>query len=378
MWSLAGLTGTAAIVAAAGGATWHYTSRLTEPPGDVVAEPPALDELVDVVDVDVEDGRVRLRGLGAARTGTWGLVTSGGYAQVGTVRDVTDGVVERDCVLLSGVLRAGGGGRLDAYAWPADGAGLPGTVREVSYTTEIGPAPATLVWPDQPGDTWMVTVHGRTGRRAEGFRLASVVVPRGMPTLCISYRNDGEGPRSPDDRSHLGDTEWADVDAAVAWALANGARHVVLAGFSMGGACVTAALDRGEHADAVLATVLEAPVLDWRPVVRLAAERRGVPRAVLPTLLPATMRLATARHGIDWTRTRHAPETVARPLLLLHGDADETVPVETSDALAEARPDVVTYLRFPGADHVRCWNRDRDRYEVAVLDWLSTTATDWS
>lgn len=375
MWSLAGLTGTAAIVAAAGGATWHYTSRLTEPPGDVVAEPPPLGDLVDVVGSTAT--HVRLRGLGAARTGTWGVEMPGGYLQVGAIVDVDDGVVEREATLLAGTVRPGSPGWLDAYAWPFDGTGLPGTVREVTFTTELGAAPATLVMPEQAGTTWLVTVHGRTGHRSEGFRLASVVVPHGMPTLCISYRNDGEGPRSPDDRSHLGDTEWADVDAAVAFALAHGATHVVLAGFSMGGACVTAALRHGEHADAVLGTILEAPVLDWRPVVRLAAERRGLPRAMLPALLPATMRLATARHGIDWSRTRSEPGTVAREMLLLHGDEDETVPVATSDALAEARPDLVTYVRFPGAGHVRCFNQDRERYQVAVLDWLSSHATDW-
>lgn len=368
MWSLAGLTGTAALMAAAGGATWHYTSRLTEAPSDLVAVPPPPDDLVDVVGLGPDT--IRLRGLGAARTGTWGLATPGGYLQVATIRDVHDGVVTRDATLLAGTARAGSGGHFDVDAFPPDGTGLPGEVFEVSYTTELGMAPATLVRPLDPVDTWVITVHGRSGSRTEGFRLAAAVVPRGIPVLCVSYRNDGEGPRSLDDVSHLGDTEWADVDAAIAYALAHGARQVLLAGFSMGGACVTACLRHSSRSEVVVGTILEAPVLDWRPVVRRAAERHGLPTAILPGLLPASMRLASARHGIDWSRTRLDAAAIAQPMLLIHGDADETVPVENSDALAAARPDVVTYLRVPGGAHVRCWNQDRAGYDAAVNAWL--------
>ena len=70
---------------------------------------------------------------------------------------------------------------------------------------------------------------------------------------------------------------------------------------------------------------------------------------VLPALLPLAMAVARARVGIDFGALRSDPAALDLPTLLIHGDADPVVPVELSDALAAARPDVVTYLRVPGA-----------------------------
>ncbi len=62
------------------------------------------------------------------------------------------------------------------------------------------------------------------------------------------------------------------------------------------------------------------------------------------------------------------------PILLFHGDEDPTVPVATSDALAEARPDIVTYERAAGVGHVRSWNGDPAAYEASVRGFLERVA----
>ncbi len=71
---------------------------------------------------------------------------------------------------------------------------------------------------------------------------------------------------------------------------------------------------------------------------------------------------------------RHEPDSFRHPKLLIHGDADRTVPIALADTLADSRPDIVTYLRVPGAGHVRSWNVDPDRYESTVRDFLATVA----
>jgi len=281
-----------------------------------------------------------------------------------------DTATRRAHVLVDGF--APGTARIDGYAWPPIGDVMTPPAREITYASGVGPAPAWFV--DGGSDTWVIAVHGRAARRHEGFRFIPTIARRDHPVLLISYRNDHDAPRSPDNRSHLGHTEWQDVEAAIDHAVAHGARDVVLVGFSMGGACVVQCLRRSDRAHRIRALVLEAPVLDWGPVVRRAALDRGLPRAVLPALLPMAMGLARARVGIDFGDLRSDPAALDLPTLLIHGDADPIVPVELSDALAAARPDVVTYLRVPGAGHVRAWNTAVDHVELSLGAFLEAVA----
>jgi hypothetical protein len=47
------------------------------------------------------------------------------------------------------------------------------------------------------------------------------------------------------------------------------------------------------------------------------------------------------------------------------------VHVRSSDHLAARRPDIVTYLRMPGATHVGSWNADPNAYDRAVTGFLT-------
>jgi uncharacterized protein len=369
--AVAGLTGSAALLAAAGGATWLYASRVIEPPHRRPVEPLDSDR---VVLVGRTPAGLVLRGADADRPGWWGVRWDGGYARVGPPTGRCDDGVLRPVEFLRGAARPGVAALLDPWAVPPDDPGLIGApVREVVVDGPIGPLPAWLLRPETgapPSRTWAVLVHGRSGSRVETLRLAGPCLATGMPTLAISYRNDPDGPASPDGRSHLGATEWLDVEAAARWALANGAEDLVLVGMSMGGACIAELLRRSELAGRVRAVVLEAPVLDWGPVLRGAAAERGLPSAVLPLLLPPTMAIAGARGRIDFRSLGSFDGIEPVPVLLIHGDADTTVPVELADALAATAPELITYLRVAGAGHLRAWNLARERFEGAVTAFL--------
>ncbi|HSK25061.1 MAG TPA: alpha/beta hydrolase [Egicoccus sp.] len=368
---VAGLTGSAALLAAAGGATWYYAGRMTEPAHRRPAVPLDRDR-VELYDSD--EGHLHLVGADAARPGFWGLRWDEGYARVGGAVGVDGPSAVRPIELLVGDLPEDGVRALfDPWAAPDDPVHLGLDVEEVVVDGDLGPMPAW--WFPAPADRdralTAILVHGRSGTRRETFRLVPPMVAAGVSVLVISYRNDGEAPPSPDGRSHLGATEWADVATAATWALANGARRLVLAGLSMGGACVSEALRRDpELRPNVAGVILEAPVLDWGPVLRSAAVQRGLPAAALPLLLPPTMALAGARAKIDWRSLGSFEDLVETPLLLIHGDDDRTVPVELADALAEALPDQVTYLRVEGAAHLTAWNVARDRVESAITTHL--------
>jgi fermentation-respiration switch protein FrsA (DUF1100 family) len=70
---------------------------------------------------------------------------------------------------------------------------------------------------------------------------------------------------------------------------------------------------------------------------------------------------------MDWV-TR--ADELSLPVLLIHSDDDEFVPAGPSRQLAEARPDLVTFVEFDLARHTKEWNVDPDRWEREVARFL--------
>jgi pimeloyl-ACP methyl ester carboxylesterase len=189
----------------------------------------------------------------------------------------------------------------------------------------------------------------------------------GWTVLAITYRGDVGAPANHPPGYRLGETEWRDLEAAVRYALEHGAQRVEIIGLSMGGAITLEFLRHSPLAPRVMGVVFEAPVLEWRPVFDLAARHRGVPAAVTSL----GMSVAAWRAGLDWSeldQLAHAND-LHTPILILHGDADPTVPLATSDSLAARRPDLVTLVKVISAGHSRCRNVDPLGYDAAVASW---------
>lgn len=370
--STAGLS-TSALVAALGGASWYIAGRLTELPADLPIPDARPEDRVRVV--GREPGGILLAGAGADRRGVWGVATADGYGRVGAVTGVRGEVVRRRYHHVAGTVRPGRPAVLDPFAHPHDPASIGRPWRDVAVASEVGDLPA---WWYHEGDAarWAVLVHGRMARRHETLRLAAVLQDLGHPVLVVTYRGDRDAPRPPDGRGHLGGTEWHDVDRAVGFVLDHGAADVVVGGFSMGGGIALTVAQRSGHADRIAGLVLDAPVLDWGPVVRQAARERRIPGPLAAVVGPAAMSLARSRAGIDWASLNHLrdPSRVPVPTLLLHGTADPVVPVGLADTFAALAPDRVRYVRVEGAGHVRAWNDDPARYAAAVSAFLRDLA----
>ena len=301
-----------------------------------------------------------------------------GHARLGEVLS-DDGrvVVRRVEQVTAGSLDGARSGRIGGWLWSDPGeAGLE--AEEVRVDTEVGPAPAWLV-PAEGGEPgpWMIGVHGRGVTRAETIRSVPVFGRHGYTSLLVSYRNDGEAPRSPDGRYALGDDEWADVESAMAYALLHGATSLVLMGWSMGGALVLQAATRSTLAGRVSGVVLESPVVDWRTTLRFQGAAMHVPRVVQDLVLrllmsPALSRLSGRRGPIDLDRLDlvAGADALDVPVLLLHSDDDGFVPSTASHALADARPDLVRLEVFRTARHTKLYNFDPQRFEGVIDGWL--------
>ena len=137
----------------------------------------------------------------------------------------------------------------------------------------------------------------------------------------------------------------------------------------MGGQITANFLRRSDLAQHVRGVIWDAPLLDWGPVITAAAEEREVPQ----WLVPIGMTASELRARVDYDELNQIvnAEEFTHLILLFHGTADSRVPVSVSDRFAEARPDLVTYIRVDDAEHVASWNVERERYEQAVRDFLA-------
>ncbi|WP_368499678.1 alpha/beta hydrolase family protein [Herbiconiux sp. A18JL235] len=302
-----------------------------------------------------------------------------GHARLGEVLSVADGVVRRAVLAVDyGDLASARRGRISGWYFihPRE-LGVP--VEEVEVFTSVGPAPAWYVPSDDAESTrWVIQVHGRGVRRGETIRAVPVFRERGFHSLHISYRNDGDAPRSADGRYALGDTEWEDLDAALTYAVDHGATEVVLMGWSMGGAIALQAMGRAVHRDRVRAIVLDSPAVDWLDVLRFHGRARHVPEligdAAFATISHSWGKAITGQEKpLDLERLDFVEraDEVTVPVLILHSDDDGYVPSTGSHELAEARPDLVTFVQFSIARHTKLWNYDAARWNTAISEWLT-------
>ncbi|MFJ2369891.1 alpha/beta hydrolase family protein [Microbacterium sp. NPDC087665] len=331
-----------------------------------------------IIAVDTGAQTIELeRTLDTELPGRYGLFTTGtyGYVKLGAVLSADADTVRRKLLT-----QIDPGARVDRaagfsgwyYATPAE---LHLRWENILIGSQSGPCPAWFF----PGEssTWVIQVHGRGTTRAECLRAVPVLHAAGLPNLVVSYRNDGEAPRSRSGAYALGASEWRDVDAAIAYALRHGAARVILMGWSMGGAIALQTAVNSGNRDRIVGVILDSPVVDWRTVLKFQAREAGL-RAPLPGLAmtalsqPLTARLSGAEDAIPFDRldmVARADELVA-PMLILHSDDDGFVPSDASHALRDARPDLVTMPPFAGARHTKIWNYDENGWTTAITDWL--------
>ena len=246
--------------------------------------------------------------------------------------------------------------------------------------SSVGPCPAWR-FPAGDGETWVIQIHGRGTSRAECLRAVPVFHALGMTSLVVSYRNDGEAPRSRNGTYTLGATEWRDVDAAVGFARRRGARRIIVMGWSMGGAIALQLSLNSAHADIIAGLILESPVIDWRVVLDYQARLQRVPNAVSGLAIEALQsewaapltRSAGAIRFDELDMVARADE-LRHPILILHSDDDGFVPSDASHDLVLARPDLVEMQAFEVARHTKLWNYDQARWSETIRAWLGAQA----
>jgi alpha-beta hydrolase superfamily lysophospholipase len=303
-----------------------------------------------------------------AYDGIYGIDWQAHSAIVGQIISATDRTVTRRLLKATQKAPVGTRVRWNAFVHRGDPLSALGLLYEdVTLPSQVGPLPAWFV--AGPRATWVLMVHGYNATREQGLCVLPLIHSLGFPVLNSSYRNDPGAPASPDRLYHLGDTEWQDVEAMVRYAREHGAADLILYGWSMGGCMVETFLQRSPEAGSVRGVILDSPILDWHAAtIRLMHETLHFPVWFLHFV-----EWVVARRGVDFSALKSLPPSSGRipPTLLFHGTADTLAPVSVSDAFARAYPELVTYQRIVGSDHVQTWNAAPQVYEEALQTFLT-------
>ena len=361
------------LIAVVLGGGWYISNVVR----DVGLQPKRVDLRPQLEVVALGEDRITLGVTGELRNddwrtnGIWGLRWDAGYAQVGGIIDINDQEVVREFAPLMGKLSIGDRVGLYIFAFPDDpeqAFGLP--TRKLSYSSGLGQFPAWFI--EGSSNTWLIVVHGKKDappREAlRSYPVLPVAAEFGIPTLIISYRNDVGAPESPDGFHRYGQTEWQDLQGAVEYAIEHGAEQLILMGYSLGGAMILNFLYQSHLADKVVGIILDAPMLNFGATVESGAVNLGVPLV----FVAIGKFISALRFDINWEDLNYISrvDQLTLPLLLFHGDADTTVPIEVSDSLATRWLSMLTYVPIHGATHIRSWNINPDLYDKEVSRFL--------
>jgi pimeloyl-ACP methyl ester carboxylesterase len=239
--------------------------------------------------------------------------------------------------------------------------------------------------------TWdeaIVLLHGYTGSVAPDVVKYGPFLRRIAGVLALDFRGHGSSEVA---HTTFGLREIEDVAGALAWLGERGIRRVALFGTSMGGiAAIASAVVLGDGRppssdDELFAPVAPAP--SPRPLlVGLVAESAAPElRVVILNRLEGPARGFLADRLLDGVAARLAedPRTIepirlgplleGLPVLLIHGDADTTVPLGDGRRLAEAMLATGVPLEHwivPGAEHSGGHKTRPDEYEDRVGAFL--------
>ena len=230
--------------------------------------------------------------------------------------------------------------------------------------------PAWVIPSSVHSAVWVIHVHGLGSSRSQCLRGVAAFAALGYTCLLPSYRTSLDLSPTPA-RSHLGASEWKDIEAARRYALEHGARRILFVGWSLGASIVLRTIERC-RAESTAGVLLVSPALDWPAIITAQLQRAGCP-GFLARLLPHTVNLVRPR-GEPIIRWREMPGTFMHkhssiPTMIFHGTEDRSVPVELSRAFASRGSHPVGFVEFEDSHHTLEFNSAPELWKKSVQAW---------
>jgi len=245
-------------------------------------------------------------------------------------------------------------------------------MEKISVTTPDGYRLTAAVFPPAEGDDngdWVLLLHGYTGWKEELYPIACQYAQRGYCALVPDMRCSGE---SEGDFIGMGWTDRLDNELWLSEILSRSPdARIVIHGQSMGAAC--ALMMSGEELPSqVRAIISDSAYTDAYSM--FAKEMKDWFNLPSFPILDSMNLVLQLRGGYD-LKEASALESVKRakvPLLIIHGEEDDMVPVSMAYELCGAASEAASaqLLVVPGAGHTQAVDKDPELYYGTVFGFL--------
>ena len=199
---------------------------------------------------------------------------------------------------------------------------------ELRLTTADGEALVAWYFPPKDGRPLILYFHGNGGALVDRVPRFRMFTAYGYGLLAVSYRGYGGSSGSPTQTGLMQDGEAAYREAR---ARGYGGDRIVLMGASLGTGIAIALAATHEAA----ALVLEAPYLS-----ALDVASTHYPMFPVRWLM------------LDQFRSDLAIRDVHVPILMIHGEEDDVIPIGSAKRLFELANDPKTFVSIPGGNHL--------------------------
>ena len=219
----------------------------------------------------------------------------------------------------------------------------------------------------------VIIVHGINSNRTGGNRvaLAALLFARGYDTLLFDLRAHG---LSEGDNSTYGHEERWDVLGAFDYVVQSGVpeERVAVLGVSMGAGASLIAL---EEEPRIKALIVDGPYANASELVnREAARRTPLPEWIMPVFNPTINIMGGGIYGVDIgaLKPEESARNIEKPILVIHGDGDERVPVEHGIRVHQnAHPNSRIWV-VHGVDHAAAFENHPAEYVDRVTEYLES------
>lgn len=226
--------------------------------------------------------------------------------------------------------------------------------------------------PNPESEKAVIFVHGAGQCRTlefhgRGLEFAAALQRHGYNILMIDLRGHGE---SADSRFTYGILERRDVLGAVDWLQERGFEPGMIGviGVSMGAA---SSIGAAAQEPAIGAVVSDSTYAEFEETLRSEFPKKSnLPNLFLPPVV-LTVQILT---GVDITTSRPIEEVgkiAPRPMLFIHANGDETIPIEHAERLAAAAPSKEDLWIIEADEHAKTFNTEPERYVERVAEFFS-------